>query len=63
MNLNEFVKNALEFSRSALTEVKSKKILKKYGVPVVAEKVVATSAEAVVAAADFRFPVVLKGID
>ncbi|WP_319409376.1 acetate--CoA ligase family protein [uncultured Desulfosarcina sp.] len=62
MNLNEFVKNALESGRSALTEVESKKILGKNGVPVVAETIVATSAEAVVAAADFGFPVVLKGI-
>ncbi|WP_319409961.1 acetate--CoA ligase family protein [uncultured Desulfosarcina sp.] len=62
MDLNEFVKNALESGIGALTEVESKKILGSYGVPVVAETIVATAAEAVAAAADMKFPVVLKGI-
>ncbi|MCB2146643.1 MAG: acetate--CoA ligase family protein [Deltaproteobacteria bacterium] len=62
MDLNEFVKNALESGRTALTEAESKRILGSYGVPVVAETIVSTAAEAAAAAADLKFPVVLKGI-
>ena len=62
MDLNAFIKNALESGRTGLTEAASKSILGRYGVPVVAETIVATAADAAAAAVDFGFPVVLKGI-
>ena len=62
MELNRFVKDALESGRTALTEAESKMILGDYGVPVVAETIVATADEAVASAMNFGFPVVLKGI-
>ena len=62
VDLNEFVKNALESGRTALTEAESKTILARYGVPVVAETVVSSSADAVASATDLGFPVVLKGL-
>lgn len=62
MDLHECVKNALAAGRTALTEAASKTILSRYGVPVVAETIVDTADEAVAAAVDFGFPVVLKGI-
>ncbi|MBC2741942.1 MAG: acetate--CoA ligase family protein [Desulfosarcina sp.] len=62
MNLNVFIKKAVESGRTALTEAESKTILGQYGVPVVAETVVSTAADAVAAAADLGFPVVLKGL-
>ncbi|MFO7715674.1 acetate--CoA ligase family protein [Desulfosarcina sp.] len=63
MELHEFLKRNLESGRTALTEVESKTILGRYGVPVVAEMIVAAGDDAVIAAARFGFPVVLKGID
>ena len=62
MDLHQFVKYALDSGRTALTEAESKTILGNYGVPVVAETIAATSADAITAAADLGFPVVLKGI-
>ncbi|MDX2452913.1 acetate--CoA ligase family protein, partial [Desulfosarcina sp.] len=62
MDLHQFVKNALESGRTALTEAESKTLLGRYGVPVVAETIAATAAGAVAAAADMGFPVVLKGL-
>ena len=62
MDLNDFMRNALESGRTALTEAESKTILGRYGVPVVAETIAATAAGAAVAAADLGFPVVLKGL-
>ncbi len=61
MDLNDFVRNALESGRTALTEAESKTILGRYGVPVVVETVAATAADAVAAAGDLGYPVVLKG--
>ena len=62
MDLNDFVRNALESGRMALTEAESKTILGRYGVPVVAETIANTAAKAVAAAADLGYPVVLKGL-
>lgn len=62
MDLHHFVKTALDSGKTALTEVESKTILGRYDVPVVAETVVPTAADAVVAATELGFPVVLKGI-
>jgi acyl-CoA synthetase (NDP forming) len=62
VDLNAFVKNALEAGRKSLTETESKTILGQYGVPVVVETIAATAADAVTIAADVGFPVVLKGL-
>lgn len=62
MDLHELVKKKLESGPCALSEAESKTILSRYGVPVVVETIVASAVDAVAAAADFGFPVVLKGI-
>jgi acyl-CoA synthetase (NDP forming) len=62
VDLHEFVQNALDSGKTVLTEAESKTILGRYDVPVIGETIVATAADAVAAAADFGFPVVLKGI-
>ena len=62
MDLRKWLTNALDAGRTALTEAESKTILDRYGVPVVAESVVATADEAVAAAGGAGFPVVLKGV-
>ena len=61
MDSIDFVKKALASGRTSLNEAESKTILARYGVPVVAETVVATAADAVAAAADLGYPAVLKG--
>ena len=62
MDLKEWVKNALESGKAVLTEAESKTLLGRYGVPVVAETIANTPADAVAAAIDLGFPVVLKGL-
>jgi len=49
-------------AKTAFTEFESKQFLAPYGIPVVQEKKVGTIAEAVRAAKEFGFPVVLKGL-
>lgn len=46
----------------ALSEFESKQLLKPYGIPVVAERVAATSPDAVEAAEAIGYPVVVKGL-
>lgn len=58
---DQLIRKAKKEGRSALTETESKKILRQYGLPVVAEKVVTQAAEAVTQAKKIGFPVVLKG--
>ncbi|MBU0575240.1 MAG: acetate--CoA ligase family protein, partial [Proteobacteria bacterium] len=58
----ELIRKAKAEDRTALTEAESKAVLKQYGVPVVEEKIAATIEEAVAAAEEIRFPVVLKGL-
>jgi acyl-CoA synthetase (NDP forming) len=62
VDLNQFVGCILESGRTALMETESKRVLHRYGVPVVAEHVAATQTEALAAAEDIGFPVVLKGV-
>ncbi len=57
-----FIKKAIESGRTSLNESESKAILGKYGVPVVTETIVSTTADAIDAAAEMGFPVVLKGV-
>jgi acyl-CoA synthetase (NDP forming) len=58
----DIIKKAKSSRRTVLTEAESKRLLKYYGVPVVAEWVVKTEAEAVRQAKETGFPVVLKGL-
>ncbi|MGD0435274.1 MAG: bifunctional acetate--CoA ligase family protein/GNAT family N-acetyltransferase [Bryobacteraceae bacterium] len=54
------VESARAAGRSILTEFESKQVLKAYGIPVVETKLAATEEEAVAAAREIGFPVVLK---
>jgi acyl-CoA synthetase (NDP forming) len=58
----EIIKKAKTQKRTALTEAEAKEVLKKYGIPVVEEKVVKTIAETEIAAKEIGYPVVLKGL-
>lgn len=58
----DILKKALSENRTSLTEAESKEILKKYGIPVVEEKVVKTVEEAAKLAEKIGYPVVLKGL-
>lgn len=60
METDETIKAALERGQSALSEFDSKKLLARYDVPVVPEKLVETADDAVTAAGEIGFPVVLK---
>ncbi len=56
------IKKAQAQGRKTLTEAEAKEVLKKYGVPVVEEKIAATPTEAQSAAEQFGYPVALKGL-
>ena len=58
----EIIKKAISQKRKALTEAEAKEVLKKYGIPVVKEKVVKTIEETEIAAKEIGYPVVLKGL-
>jgi len=58
----EIIKKAKSQKRMALTEAEAKEVLKKYGIPVVEEKVVKTIEEIEIAAKEIGYPVVLKGL-
>jgi acyl-CoA synthetase (NDP forming) len=58
----KIIEKAKNEKRSALTEAESKQILSQYNIPVVEENVVLTPADAVKAADNFGYPVVLKGL-
>jgi acyl-CoA synthetase (NDP forming) len=58
----EIIKKAKSQKRTALTEAEAKEVLKKYGIPVVKEKVVKTIEETEIAAKEIGYPVVLKGL-
>ncbi|MBN1364162.1 MAG: acetate--CoA ligase family protein [Syntrophaceae bacterium] len=58
----DIIEKAKAQNRTALTEAESKEVLKKYGIPVVEEKVVKTIEEAETAAETIGYPVVLKGL-
>ena len=54
------IETAREANRAILTEFESKQVLKAYGIPVVETRLASTPDEAVAAARDIGFPVVLK---
>lgn len=58
----DIIEKAKSQKRTALTEAESKKVLKKYDIPVVEETAVKTIEEAEVAAETIGYPVVLKGL-
>ena len=62
MNIEEILGQALQSGRTALSEFQSKQVLSRYGIPVVSETVADTPDNAVRAAIDTGFPVVLKGM-
>ena len=57
------IEDAKKRGRNKLSEYESKQFLAEHGVPVTPEKVVKTEDEAVAAAGDIGYPVVLKGSD
>jgi len=62
MDTGKLIENVISAGRSVLTEFESKQVLKDYAVPVVREIVTHGVDEAIKAAADMGFPVVLKGL-
>ena len=62
LTASEILERTIHSGINTLCEDDSKIILKQYGVPVVPEKRVSTAEDAVKAAEDFGFPVVLKGV-
>jgi acyl-CoA synthetase (NDP forming) len=62
MDAAELVRKLKAEGRTALTEAESKEVLQGYGVPVVPELIAMTADEAVLAAEQIGFPVVLKGL-
>jgi acyl-CoA synthetase (NDP forming) len=62
LDLKSIQKKAVDFGKSTLSEHESKQILKAYGIPVVQETVAKTEEDAVAAAREIGFPIVLKGL-
>ena len=60
MRADDLIRPALDRGQPALSEYESKKLLSLYGIPVAREKLSRSVDEAVSAAADLGFPVVLK---
>jgi succinyl-CoA synthetase beta subunit len=60
MGADDLIRSALERGQPALSEYESKKLLSLYGIPVTRETLSRSADEAVSAAADIEFPVVLK---
>ena len=53
--------DAIRKGQSTLSEYESKKFLATYGIPITKESLVSTKEEAIQAAKEMGFPVVLKG--
>ncbi len=62
MNINTILKKYKTSERKTLSEHESKQILQAYGIPVVRETVATTKENAVAAALEIGFPIVLKGL-
>ncbi|HSO19206.1 MAG TPA: acetate--CoA ligase family protein, partial [Desulfosarcina sp.] len=60
MEIKQLINRALGAGKKALDEAESKRILRRYGIPVVAETVAATPEAAAAAAAQLGFPVAVK---
>ncbi len=57
----KIIEDALKRGAKTLSENESKQLLAEYGIPITQEKVVTTEADAIAAAAEIGYPVVLKG--
>jgi succinyl-CoA synthetase beta subunit len=57
----DLIQQALDRGAKNLSEYESKMVLSTYGIPVTQEKTIKTEAEAIAAAADMGYPIVLKG--
>jgi succinyl-CoA synthetase beta subunit len=57
----DLIQQALDRGAKNLSEYESKMVLSTYGIPVTQEKTIKTEAEAIAAAADMDYPIVLKG--
>ena len=62
LNLRDVLEKIRQAGRTSLTESESKQVLKAYGIPVTSETVAADRDEALKAAQDIGFPVVMKGL-
>lgn len=62
MTTGKRIRQAVSAGRPALTEHEAKSLLGEYGVPVIQERIVQSSHEAGMAAAEIGFPVVVKGV-
>ncbi|MDD5748472.1 MAG: acetate--CoA ligase family protein [Actinomycetota bacterium] len=60
VEMNPVIKEALERGQKTLSEYQSKLLLSNYGIPVVKEKLVNNAEEAIEAAKELGYPVVLK---
>ncbi|MBW2678287.1 MAG: acetate--CoA ligase family protein, partial [Deltaproteobacteria bacterium] len=60
--IDELLKNAIEDGSKSLNEYDAKRLLGAYGIPVPAETVAHTPQEAVGAAVQMGYPVVVKGL-
>jgi acetyl-CoA synthetase (ADP-forming) len=60
METDPIIAKALERGQSALSEHDSKMLMEKYGVPIAPEKIASSADEAVAAAGEIGYPVVLK---
>ncbi len=60
MRADNLIRSALEKGQPALSEYESKKLLSLYNIPITREKLVPSAEEAISAAVDLGFPVVLK---
>ncbi|MHB8894244.1 MAG: acetate--CoA ligase family protein [Candidatus Geothermincolia bacterium] len=60
MDTDPIISDAIEKGLSSLSEHSSKMLMEKYGVPITPEKLAGSADEAVAAAAEISYPVVLK---
>ena len=60
MAKNQVIEQALKKGQSALSEYESKQLLAKYGIPITVERLAKTADDAVAAAEEINYPVVLK---
>ena len=62
MDISALLRDIKNKTKNSLNEVEAKALLKEFNVPVVPEAVAADAKEAVAAAAEFGYPVVVKGL-
>ncbi|MFX1431896.1 MAG: acetate--CoA ligase family protein, partial [Promethearchaeota archaeon] len=60
MNITEILKNKINTNQTVLTEFESKELLREIGIPVPSQMLTTSKAEAISAAENIGYPVVLK---